>query len=57
MTQLNEQQNIQTSNWYTRAMCCGASDCETSKRLNVHGVRKQKKFTPNTKFPAIRTML
>ena len=57
MTQLNEQQNKQSPNWYTSAMCCGASDCETSKRLNVHGVRKQKKFTPNIKLTALRTML
>ncbi len=57
MTQLNEQQNKQSSNWYHSAMCCGASDCETSKRLNVHGVRKQKKFTQDIKFPTIRTML
>ena len=57
MTQLNEQQNKQSPNWYTSAMCCGASDCETSKRLNVHGIRKQKKFTPNIKLTALRTML
>jgi len=57
MTQVSEHQNKQTSNWYTSAMCCGASDCETSKRLNVHSVRKQKKFTKNIKFSTIRTMI
>ena len=57
MTQVSEQQNKQTSNWYSSAMCCGASDCETSKRLNVQSVRKQKKFTQNIKFPSIRAML
>ena len=57
MTQANEQQAKQTGNWHISAMCCGASDCETSKRLNVHSVRKQKKFTKNIKFNALRAML
>ncbi len=57
MTQISEQQNKQTSVWCNSAMCCGASDCETSKRLNVHNARKQKKFIQNIKLPAIRAML
>ena len=57
MTPVSEKQNKQTLNWYTSAMCCGASDCETSKRLNVHNVPKQKKFTQDIKFPALRAML
>jgi len=57
MTQANEQQAKQTGNWYISAMCCGASDCETSKRLNVHSVHKPKKFTKNIKLNSLRTML
>jgi len=57
MTQINEQQDKQAENWYNGAMCCGASDCETSKRLNVHNKRKQKKFTRNIKLNTLRTML
>jgi len=57
MTQANEYQAKQDENWNNSAMCCGASDCETSKRLNVHSVRKPKKFTKNIKLNALRTML
>ena len=57
MTQLNEQQSKQTESWNNSAMCCGASDCETSKRLNMHNERKQKKFTRNIKLNTLRTML
>jgi len=57
MIQESEQQSRQICTSNANAMCCGASDCETSKRLNVHCVRKQKKFTKNINFPAIRMML
>ena len=57
MTQVNEQQNKQAEFWRNSAMCCGASDCETSKRLNVHNECKRKKFTSNIKLNTLRTML
>jgi len=57
MNQINEQQGKQTENWNNSAMCCGASDCETSKRLNMHNERKRKKFTRNIKLNTLRTML
>lgn len=57
MAQISEQQSKQNNSWEHSAMFCGASDCETSKRLNVKNVRKQKKFTQNIKLNTLRTML
>ena len=57
MTQVNKLQNEQNGYWYISAMCCGASDCETSKRLNVHSAHKPKKFTKNIKLSSLRAML
>jgi len=54
---MNDKNLEQTSATVNTAMCCGASDCETSKRLNVQGNRKEKKFIQNIKLSAIRMML
>ena len=44
MEKMNDKNLKQTSEASKTAMFCGASDCETSKRLNVQESRKQKKF-------------
>ena len=50
-------QTVGTNDWDDNAMFCGASDCETGKRIKSRVPHKQKKYSSRIDLSALRLVL